>query len=285
MFPSDFRHPWLAGLFFILACNATLAVHAAGFSDGFSNPSAPAHFSAEQIIRFSKKVEKMLAAKGARVAIVSRMGRPPDELPEGMHFTHVGFAIYSEISTQDGRQLPGYAMHNLYQDDKHPDTSALVQDFPVDFFAGVAKLESGIFIPSAELQKRLLKVIFSPTYTSLHDPHYSAIANPYTLGKQNCTEFVLDVINAAIYQTDNLTQIKSSEKAYFEAQKVNVNPLKLMIGSIFSAEISTSDHPDAPVTATFETISRYLKKYDDDSEIFIVLPDVDEQNTNQLPAN
>ncbi len=128
-------------------------------------------------------------------------------------------------------------------------------------------------IPSKELQQRLLQVIGSPTYAALHDPHYSLIANPYTLGKQNCTEHTLDVINAAIYQTDDIRLIKANEKAYFEAQPVNVNPLKLMLGSMFSAEVSTSDQQGKPVTATFETIARYLKKYDSGSELIELTPE------------
>jgi hypothetical protein len=258
---------------FFLFALFTLPTMAAGMSDGLSPADAPPNFSAQQIIQFAKKVEKTLAIKGARVALVARMGRPPSELPEGMHFTHVGFAVYSEITTQDGRKVPGYAMYNLYQDDKHPDTSALAQDFPVDFFSGVAVLEAGIIIPSAELQKRLLETIASPAYAELHDVHYSAIANPYTLGEQNCTEFVLDVINSAIYRTDDINLIKAAEKKYFVAQKVNVDPLKLLLGSIFSAEISLSDQPGEPVTATFETIANYLEKYDEGSQLITVLPD------------
>jgi hypothetical protein len=247
--------------------------NAAGFSSSSSSETEQAHFTPEQIIKFAKKVEKTLADKGARVAIVARMGRPIDELPEGMHFTHVGFAVYSEITTQDGRKVPGYAMYNLYQEDAHPDVSDLMQDFPVDFFSGVAVLEAGIIIPSAELQKRLLETIASPTYAKLHDSHYSVIANPYTLGRQNCTEFVLDVTNAAIYQTGNVNKIKAIEKKYFVAQKVNVNPFKLLLGSMFDSEVSTSDQPGAPVTATFETIGDYLKKYDTGSKELKVLPD------------
>lgn len=256
-----------------LFVSGTSPVAAAGFSDGLSKAGGEARYTPEQIIKFAKKVEKTMAAKGTHVAILARMGRPLADLPEGMHFTHVGFAIYSEITTSDGRKLPGYAMYNLYQNNDHPDTSELVQDFPVDFFAGAAELEAGVIIPSAELQRRLLEVIASPTYAALHDPHYSAIANPYTLGKQNCTEFVLDVINAAIYQTPSIKQIKASEKAYFLAQKVNINPLKLMLGALFSAEIATSDQDGTPVTATFETIGDYLKKYDEDSEVLTVLPE------------
>jgi len=232
-----------------------------------SQAGGEAHFAPEQIIALAKNVEKTLAAKGARVAIVARMGRPPSELPEGIHYTHAGFAVYSQISTADGRTVPGYAMYNLYQNDEKPDRSRLVQDFPVDFFAGAQVLEAGVLIPSPELQKRLLERIGTPAYQALHEPRYSAIANPYTLERENCTEFVLDVIVSAIYQTNDIHFIKRAEKAYFEAQPVNVSPLKLMLGSMFSAEITTSDHPGAPVTATFETIARYLQKYDEHVEL------------------
>lgn len=257
----------------LICLTTALFAQASGFSSSASSAGEQAHFELQQIIHFAKKVEKTLAGKGARVAILARMGRPRNELPEGMHFTHVAFAVYSEITTQDGRKLPGYAIHNLYQLDDKPDVSRLVVDYPVDFFSGVAELEAGIIIPSAELQRRLLETIVSPAYAKLHDSHYSVIANPYTLGRQNCTEFVLDVTNAAIYQTDDIHRIKANEKQYFVAQKVNVNPFKLMLGSMFSAEVSTSDQTGAPVTATFETIGDYLKKYDAGAEVLNVMPD------------
>lgn len=261
---------WLLMLAVLVGANAA----AAGFSSSSSQSGEEAHFKPEQVIAFAKKVERTMAGLGARVAIVARMGRPAADLPEGMHFTHVAFAVYSEITTSDGRKVPGYAMYNLYQQEKHPDISDLVQDFPVDFFAGVEQLESGVIVPSPELQARLLATIASPSYAFLHDPHYSVIANPYTLGRQNCTEFVLDVVNAAIYQTTDINKIKANERAFFVAQPVNINPFKLMLGSMFSAEVSTSDQPvGIPVTATFERLADYLKKYDVGSSVLTVFPD------------
>ncbi|MEW6563436.1 MAG: DUF2145 domain-containing protein [Pseudomonadota bacterium] len=245
----------------------------AGSGAGSSSAGGAPSFTPEQIVKFAKKVEKTMAEKGAYVAVIARMGRSASELPEGMHFTHVAFAVYSEITTADGRKMPGYAIYNLYQLDGKPDVSKLVQDYPVDFFAGVAQLESGLIIPSPELQRRILEVIGSPTYKSLHNPHYSLIANPFTLPKQNCTEHTLDVINAAIYQTDDINKIKEAEKKYFKAQRVNVSPLKLMLGSMFSAEVSTSDQQGTPVTATFETIAEYLKQYDKGSQVVTVTPE------------
>jgi len=266
--PSKMRRILI--LFILSTC---FPVYAANFSGNGSTGSDPIHFKAEQIIGLAKKVEKTLASKGARVAIIGRIGRPASEMPEGMHYTHAAFAVYSDITTSDNRHVNGYATFNEYQNDEHPDSSSLVQDYPVDFFAGVSELEAGIIIPSAELQKRLLEVIASPTYKALHDPHYSAIANPYTLGRQNCTEFVLDIVNAAIYQTDDIHIIKANEKAFFIAQPVNINPLKLMLGAMFSAEVSISDQEGTPVTATFEKIGEYIKKYDSDSEVFTLTPD------------
>ncbi len=264
---KKFIHQLFLGLLlFHVGCMS----HATSFSG--SSAQASTHFPAKQIMVFAKKVERTLASEGAHVAIVARMGRPLSEMPEGMHFTHVAFAVYSNITLANGSIVPGYAIYNLYQKDDRPNVSTLVQDFPVDFFASVAQLEAGILIPSPELQQRLLQVIASPAYASLHDPRYSLIANPYTLGRQNCTEFVLDVINAAIYQTSDIKVIKVNTKAYFKAQTVNVNPLKLMLGSMFSAEVSTSDQRGKPVTATFEKIADYLQTYDQGSKVLTIAP-------------
>jgi len=248
-----------------------MKANAAGFSSPSSGAADHPQFSSDQIAAFAKKVEKTIATTGARVAIVSRVGVPLDQVPEGFHYSHVGFAVYSQITTADGRVVPGYAMYNLYQEDAHPDVSDLVQDYPVDFFAGAQFLDSGIVIPSETLQNRILDVIISPTYAALHDPHYSVIANPFNLGRQNCTEFVLDVITSAIYKTDDIAKIKAAEKAYFVAQSVKVNPVKLLVGSMFSPGVSMSDQPGEPVTATFERISDFVRKYDAGSQAFTVL--------------
>ena len=256
-------------LSFWVFCSSVWAV---GFSSASSSAGETSHFKAEEVIAFAKKVEHTLAAKGIHAAILARMGRPLSEMPPGMHFTHVAFIVYSNIQTADGRTLPGYSIYNLYQYDDHPDKSRLVQDFPVDFFSGVAQMEAGILIPSAELQQRLLKVIASTDYKTLHEPRYSVIANPYNEGRQNCTEFTLDVINAAIYQTTDIKKLKQVAQKYFVAQPMEVNPFKLMLGSVFSAEVSTADQPGKPVTATFERISDYLMKYDQGAEVIQVLP-------------
>jgi len=90
---------------FLLYCMAVWILgigehsHAAnGFSSSSSQNGEVTRFSPELIVSFSKKVERMLAEKGAHVAILARMGRPPSDLPQGMYYTHTGFAVYSEGS-------------------------------------------------------------------------------------------------------------------------------------------------------------------------------------------
>lgn len=248
-------------------------VHAANLSSASGHNEEPPHYSAQEIIGFAKKVERTLAEKGVRLAVLARMGRAQSKMPPGMKFTHVGFAVYSEIETVDGRQLLGYAIHNLYQIEGQPQRSQLIQDYPVDFYSGVAQLESAILIPSPELQARLIKLIASSDYKTLHDPRYSLIANPYSEGRQNCTEFTLDVINAAIYQTKDIKKLKQIAKRYFIAQPIEVDPLKIWLGSVFVPEISTSDHEGKPVTATFESIAEYVLKYDAESKLINVFGD------------
>lgn len=220
------------------------------------------HFQPEELINFAKKVEKTVAEKGARVFLISRVGRPRSELPPGFNYTHMGIGVYSIITTADGRKVPGYTMYNLYQNSGQPDRSQLVQDYPVDFFSGVYELKTGIVIPKPELQRRLLEVINSDTYKALHNPKYSAISNPYNNQYQNCTEHTLDVINAAIYKTSDIAVIKANNKSYFERQPVKAGPFKMLFASMFTSDITMADHDENVSTATYTTIANYLEKYD-----------------------
>ena len=112
------------------------------------------------------------------------------------------------------------------------------------------------------LQQRLLEVIKTNKYKEVHNPYYSAVSNPFTSRYQNCTEYTLDVINSAIYQTTNIDELKKRTHEYFEPQPVNIPALKIFIASIFKKGISTSDHSNGIATTTYTTIGNYLKKYD-----------------------
>ncbi|MFD2180376.1 DUF2145 domain-containing protein [Veronia pacifica] len=245
-----------------------LLLHVIPFAFAGSQPNGPPRHKPEDIVSFAKKVEKSLATKRAHVAIIARIGEERSGLPKGISFTHTALAVYSKITGKDGKVYPGYTLYNLYQVAGKEHKSELVRDFPVDFFSGAYELKAGVIIPSKALQQRLLAVISSATYRDLHNSDYSIIANPFTLTYQNCTEHTLDVVTAAIYQTDNLSRIKTYQKAYFTPQRIHISRMKLALGSVFARSVSISDHPSHPETATFSTIGKFLNDNGAASEIY-----------------
>ncbi|MBY9068274.1 DUF2145 domain-containing protein [Hyphomonas sp. WL0036] len=238
-----------------------------------SSQSGPAdHFTAEDAARFSKDIETTLAQKGARVAMVFRAGAPRADLPEGFNYTHGAFWVYQPVNLPDGRQVMGYSVYNLYHgngEDLPKDRSELVTDFPFDFVSGSRADDVGIIIPSPEVQKRLYDVIGSPTYEALHVPGYSLIANPADARYQNCTEFMLDVLSSAVWQTDNYEQIKVNLGAYFKASPVKeARGLKRFLAPIADNRLKTDDHSGKVKTATYESIAAFMETYGYSSEVF-----------------
>ena len=224
---------------------------------------ANTHDSVQAIesVRFSKRVEHVLAEHRVEVALVARVGRPRHSLPAPLRFTHVAIAVYSQIETGDGQRLPGYVFYNLYQDRTDKLTSYLAKDSAVNFFAQVVELEAGILIPVAELQQELKGFVTSAEYTALHRPEYSILANPFTLKYQNCTEFVLDTLTAVIYDTTNKHQIKANLQTHFPATELKVSRAKLVLARIFNNAVILDDHRATPRIASFQSIASYLTKH------------------------
>ena len=234
-----------------------------------SNQATESKFEPQQIAKFAKDVEKYAAEQGARAFIIARLGQPKSKLPKGIDFTHTAIAVYSEITLDDGNKVKGYAIHNLYQNAKNGDISSLVTDYPVDFFWGAHELKAGIIIPTPALQSKIIEAIANGANKRLHNPKYSLVANPFNNKYQNCTEHTLNVINAAIYQTDNMAKIKANTKAYFEPQPVKVSRFKLALGGMFADGITTKDHKGKVKTTSFGSIGRYLEQYGLASQVHV----------------
>jgi len=229
------------------------------------------HYSSQQIIQFAKKVEREMAQRGARIAIVGRVGMDSEQLPLGIRFTHVGFAIYSRITTKDGKVINGYAMHNLYQAPNNPTQSNLVEDYPPDFFTPSVHLKAGVIIPSVALQRRLLALIRQPKTTkALHNPHYSVISNPWNDHYQNCTEYVLRLTMAGIYNTTDPQQIQNKIRLYFEPQQLALNSVELWLGSLLAADVFLQDQEDTAQTTTFTSLARFMQQHHLADDVFTV---------------
>lgn len=248
-----------------IASMITTALLVVGLANGASagsrqsdDPTLPI----QDVSEFADQVQKSLADQGAHVALVSRIGRDPAQLPDGIAYTHVGLWVYSNIKMDDGREVRGYAVHNLYQRADDPDVSDLIQDYPADFFAGAYSLDAGIIVPDSRLQAKLLDAINAPVYKELHNPKYSVVANPNSNDFQNCTEHTLNLIMAALYDTDDMQRIKANTEAHFRPQPIEISPLKRLVGPMVMDGVTMSDHMSTVHTATFTTINRFMKRYD-----------------------
>lgn len=232
----------------------------AAAQDSSAHVIAP-HFSVEQAAAFSKQVERDLASKGARVAMVFRAGRMRDQLPEGISYTHGAFWVYRTIKTADGGTLSGYAVYNLYAGDGKAWSkieSRLVQDYPLDFTRGSTVNDMAVIIPSPEMQRRIIAVIDSPTYQKVHNPAYSLVANPWSRKYQNCNNFMLNVIAAAVWNTDDPQQITADLKAHYKPTIVKANTVLRLFGPIADQRLRTDDQQGPIRTATYESLAAFM---------------------------
>lgn len=251
----------------------TLATALPSFALAGSSEAGKIVLPTAEVSTFSNRVQQDLASRGVHVAIVARMGRDPKVLPRGVQYTHVSFWVYSQITRADGSTGRGYQVYNLYQDAGNKMRSNLVQDSPADFFAGAHRLDAGVIIPDVRLQKKLLRVIASPTYATLHNAKYSVLANPNTTQFQNCTEHTLDVVMASVYGTNNVSQIKANISAHFQPQKIQVGGLKRLLAPVASQALTTSDHDAKVATATFGSIAQFMRENKLASQVYRVTPD------------
>ncbi len=238
------------------------APHAVRDSGGaFSGAQAHAYLTPVQSAAFAKQVEQDLASRGAHLAIVFRTGRPRKDLPEGISYTHATFWVYGDIKGGDGKLYKGYSVYNLYQGDGTNlprDRSYLAQDFPVDFIAGSQADDVAVIIPSPEMQRRIFAVIQTPQYERLHVDDYSVVSNPFDPRYQNCTEFVLDVISAAAWETTDYAQIKADLTAHFKPTVVKVNALQRFFGPMVDSAVKMDDQSGPIVTAEYGSIARFM---------------------------
>ncbi len=255
--------------FIAVALSTLLPIAAKAGSSAASNPVLPA----ADVAVFSNRVQQDLAARGAHVAIVARVGRDPAVLPDGIDYTHVAFWVYSRFKRADGSTGMGYRIYNLYQRDGDLSRSDLVQDTPADFFAGAHSLDAGVIIPDPRLQQKLLRVIASPAYAALHNPTYSVLANPGSTQFQNCTEHTLDILMAALYDTRDPRQIKANITAHFEPQQVRLSGLQRLLAPAASQALTTADHGSVVRTATFGSIARFMQSNDLSDLTYLMTPD------------
>lgn len=229
---------------------------------GSGRSPASAYFTPEEAADYSKDIERRLASDGTRVAIVFRAGRSRDKLPDGIDYTHGAFWVYQPIHRSNGSRMNGYVVWNLYHGDGETlarTQSELVQDFPFDFISAAKTEDIAVIIPTPAMQKRIMTMMADGRYEAVHDPDYSVIASPFDDKYQNCTEFLLDVMAAAVWETTDYQQLKLNLSAHFEASKVKTGPLARLFGPLVDDQIKLGDHRGKPIrTVSYVSLARFM---------------------------
>lgn len=256
---------------FLLVCLALVgALAIAPTARAESNSEPVDAFSLREMADFSKQIEQELASRGAYVAMVFRTGRDRSQLPGEIRYTHGAFWVYAPVPTLGGGTQYGYAVYNLYHEIDPVTVSGLYQDWPLDFTRGDSVGQVGVIIPNREMQSRILDVIASPYFEALHHPEYSLLSNPADSRFQNCTEFMLDVISSAIWQTASRDQIKVNIEAYFRPTRVQLNVFQRFLAPLADQRLRFDDQRDGIRTATFASLADFMLAFDlaDEDQIF-----------------
>lgn len=211
---------------------------------------------------FSKQIELELAGRGARAALVFRTGRAREDLPEGVRYTHGALWVYQRIELEDGSHAWGYSTWNLFHFREERTRSYIARQLPFDFARGASLAEAGIIVPTPQMQERLIALGLEGGFDAVHQPDYSLISNPHDARYQNCNEFLLDLLAAAVWQTTDRAQLKTNLAAWFEPDVLRVTGFERLFGPMVDDRLRTEDHRGAIRTTTFAGLARFMEVYE-----------------------
>jgi hypothetical protein len=106
----------------------------------------------------------------------------------------------------------------------------------------------------------MLGVIDSPAYARLHNPAYSLVANPWSRKYQNCNNFMLNVVGAAAWETDDPARLTANFKTHFQPTIVKAGGLMRLFGPVADPRLRTDDQKGPIRTATYESVSAFMRQ-------------------------
>ncbi len=205
------------------------------------------------------RVATALEAQPAEVALLARAGT--DLSQHGMHYSHVGFVLRDHPR---GRWTVVHLLNYCGRGD-----SALFEEGLFNFFADdLATQDARIVWLKPKLAAKLASLLRSNAVHSLHQPRYSLIARPGSVGYQNSTAWVLELLIAAEYGTalDRRKVHAHVRDSGFEPDRVHIAYSKRIAGGLFADNLVFTDHSvatrlrgDYPVVSVRSILS-YLEQ-------------------------
>lgn len=260
---SPARDRGLSWLMFAALLAALLAFHAPGARAGQTcteKELPPADVRAGLTLALDLAHE--LDGDGAQVAIVARVGQ--DLSRYGLRYSHLGIARRDPASGTwmmvEELNRCGTAHSTLYAD-------GFGNFFLDDMFAYEAK----VVIPSAAVQRQLDAALASGTAMRLHEPRYNEIAYPWRTRYQNCNQWVLETLAAAL--DPQAVASRATAQAWLRAagyrpSTLHVAPFEQLGAQLFATNIAFDDHPQDRVLAgdidvvTAESVIDFVTRID-----------------------
>jgi len=214
---------------------AALLVAGAAQAGQSCEPRSPKPAEIRSGLELAHKVHQHLEVGGARAAIVARVGRDLSEY--GLRYSHIGLAL------RDGERSRWKVLHLLNHCGK-ADSELYEQGLGNFFLDDLFRYEALVFLPSVELQARIVDAAGAGMARRLHQPSYSLIAHPYSAKYQNSNQWLLEL--AAIAQagtgSDRPAAHAHLARAGYTPTVIPIPPLKRLGARLFSVNTQFDDH-------------------------------------------
>jgi len=243
------RH-WLA---LLLCIGASAASAGSSCEARSSTPTELAHAAGVAL-----RTRAALDEEGATVALLSRVGTDLSEY--GLTYSHMAIAHRDHI----GRWTVVHLLNHCGSD-----RSALYREGLLNYFADdLVRLDTRITWLQPPLADELVRALDQDAPLAVHQAHYNVIARFDSGRYQNSTSWVLDLLMAAQLQTapDRQRAQSLARAQAFEPDTIHIAYGRRLVGGLFAANASFSDHPVAarlsgryPVV-TVKAILRHLQR-------------------------
>jgi hypothetical protein len=212
-------------------------------------------------LELARKVDLHLNERGARVAVIARVGRDLSEY--GLRYSHVGLAL-----RDDERQR--WKVLHLLNHCGRADSDLYEEGLGNFFLDDLFRFEALVHIPSVELQQRIATGVALGAPRKLHLPSYSLIAHPYSAKYQNSNQWVLEFMASMVGWSEwsRSAAHQHLARANYEPSVLYLPPLKRLGARLFSVNTQFDDHSTEEwrssryQVVSAESVMDYLAKVD-----------------------
>jgi hypothetical protein len=201
-----------------------------------------------------------LDATGQTLLIIARRGQDLEKYQ--VRFSHAAYAIRQDGAWQVYHELNtcGTAVSRLY-----------VQGLAEFLADDLASPEVAVVAPEAWLQARLSKVLASKDEQfRMHEPHYNAVAYPFSLEYQNSNGWVLESFARAASETllsGRADAQRWLRKEGYAPEPIDIGMLTRLGARMFKANVAFDDQPPelrwrGRITAsTGDAVLRFVSRF------------------------